>query len=730
MAWAPLLSLNGFNIMRHIAIETGADGVAILTLNNADESMNVVSDDWLGEMNAAITQLRDDPSVTGVVITSGKKAFMAGADLKAMVAAYGTMSRKEAYQFSQKASAMHRALETMGKPVAAAINGLALGGGFELALACHYRVLADDPKAIVGLPEVNLGLLPGSGGTQRLARMIGVQAALDLLLTGRSLTPTDALKAKIVDTLAPAGDVVAAAKAWLASEPSPVRKWDVKGYAAPEQRMMIIPEVAMGFSVGVAQVADKAGYNLPAPPAILSAVFEGIQLPMDKALSVESKYFANLLTDPVARNIIRTTFISKLAAEKGARRPANVPKTTFTKVGVLGAGMMGAGIALVTAQAGIDVVLIDRDTATAEKGKAYSEKAFAKQIAKGALSQDKADAMLARITPSDDFALLAGCQMVIEAVFEDVTIKAETTRKAEAVIPADAIFATNTSTLPIGQLAHASARPAQYIGTHFFSPVDRMGLVEVIMGQQTAPETLAKALDFVAQLRKTPIVVNDSRGFYTSRVFRMMIFEGVAMLEEGVAPARIENAAKSAGFPVGPLALLDEVTMELPVKILEDAAGEEGNSYTIEKGMTVLKRMIALGRGSRKAGGGFYDYPQGASKQLWSGLTTEFPPAVQQAAQDDLKARLLYAQAIETARCYEEGVIETAEDGDLGALYGWGFPAWTGGTLSFIDTVGIAAFVAEADRLAQLYGARFAPSAWLRDRAARGEGFYPAPVKA
>jgi 3-hydroxyacyl-CoA dehydrogenase/enoyl-CoA hydratase/3-hydroxybutyryl-CoA epimerase len=714
--------------MRHIAIETGADGVAVLTLNNADESMNVVSDDWLGEMNAAIAQLRDAAAVTGVVITSGKKAFMAGADLKALVEGYGRLSKHQAYEFSQKATKMHRALETMGKPVVCAMNGLALGGGFELALACHYRVLADDPKAVVGLPEVNVGLLPGSGGTQRLARMIGVQAALDLLLTGRSLAPADALKAKIVDELAPAGDVVAVAKAWLATGPNPVRKWDVKGYAAPEQRMMIIPEVAMGFSVGVAQVVDKAGYNMPAAPAILSAVFEGIQLPMDKALSVESKYFAKLLTDPVARNVIRTTFISKLAAEKGARRPSGVPKTTFTKVGVLGAGMMGAGIALVSAQVGIDVVLIDRDVATAEKGKGYSAKVFGKQVAKGSMTQEKADAILARITPTDDFAQLEGCQMVIEAVFEDLGIKAETTRKAEAVIPADAIFASNTSTLPIGQLAEASARPSQFIGTHFFSPVDRMGLVEVIMGKQTAPETLAKALDFVAQVRKTPIVVNDSRGFYTSRVFRMMIFEGVAMLEEGVEPARIENAAKAAGFPVGPLALLDEVTMELPVKILEDAAGEAGNTYTIENGMAVLKRMIALGRGSRKAGGGFYAYPEGAPKHLWKGLAEEFPVAAQQPEQGELKARLLYAQAIETSRCLEEGVIETSEDGDLGAVYGWGFPAWTGGTLSFIDTVGIAEFVRESDRLAQLYGTRFAPSAWLRAKAAKGEGFYPAPA--
>lgn len=712
--------------MRHIAIETGADGVAILILDNADETMNVVSADWLGEMNAAIAQLRDDPAVTGVVITSGKKAFMAGADLKALVNAYGKMSAREAYAFSQKATAMHRALETMGKPVACALNGLALGGGFELALACHYRVLSDDPKAVVGLPEVNVGLLPGSGGTQRLARLIGAQPALDLLLTGRSLNPEQALKAGVVDALAPATDVVAAAKTWLAGNPDSARKWDVKGYAAPEQRMMIVPEVALGMTLDSARVVSTGGYNLPAPAAILSAVFEGIQLPFDKALAVEGKYFAKLLTNPVARNIIRTTFISKQGAEKGARRPTGVPKTVFTKIGVLGAGMMGAGIALVAAQAGIDVVLIDRDQASADKGKGYSEKAFDKLVTKGSLTQDKADAMLARISPTDDFARLDGCQMVIEAVFEDAAVKAEATRKAEQYLPADAVFATNTSTLPIGGLAAASSRPAQFIGTHFFSPVDRMGLVEIIMGKQTAPETLAKALDLVAQLRKTPIVVNDSRGFYTSRVFRMFIFEGAAMLEEGIEPARIENAAKAAGFPIGPLALLDEVTIELPVKIIDDAAGEPGNTYTIEKGYQVLKRMIELGRGSRKAGGGFYEYLDGGSKRIWRGLAQEFPVAADQPEQAFLKNRFLYSQAIETARCFEEGVIETVEDGDLGAIYGWGYPAWTGGTLSFIDTVGIGDFIAEADQLAQACGSRFAPSAWLRDRAARGEGFYSA----
>ena len=712
--------------MRHVKLEKGADGVAILTLDNADEKMNVVSDAWLDDMNTAIADLREDESVTGVIIASGKSAFMAGADLKLMVTGFETMSPADAFAFSQKAGGMHRALETMGKPVACAINGLALGGGFELALACHYRVLSDDPRAVVGLPEVNLGLLPGSGGTQRLARLVGRKTALSLLLSGRSVGPQEALDLKIVDEIAPADQLIDKAKAWLATNPPAERIWDVKGFKMDEQRGMIVPEIALDYSINVAKVAGKHGYNFPAPAAILSCVFEGLQLPMDKALSVEGKYFAKLLTDPVARNIIRTTFISKQAAEKGARRPDGVPKSEVKKLGVLGAGMMGAGIALVSAKAGIEVVLIDRDTATAEKGKGYSEKVFGKAVEKGRMAQDKADAALALITPTDDFAQLDGCDLVVEAVFEDLGIKAETTKKAEAVLPDSAVFATNTSTLPISELAKASKRPDQFIGLHFFSPVDRMGLVEVIMGEQTSPETLAKALDFIARIRKTPIVVNDAQGFYTSRVFRMFIFEGVAMLEDGVEPARIENAAKAAGFPVGPLALLDEVTMDLPVKILDDAHGKEGNLYTIERGRKVLDRMIELGRGSRKAGGGFYDYPAEGGKRLWKGLAEEFPPADDQPSQDELKKRFLYSQANETARCLEEGVLETAEDADLGAVLGWGFPVWTGGTLTYVDTVGIEEFVSEANRLSKAYGQRFAPSPWLQERAEKGETFYPA----
>ncbi|MBB3982738.1 3-hydroxyacyl-CoA dehydrogenase/enoyl-CoA hydratase/3-hydroxybutyryl-CoA epimerase [Sphingobium fontiphilum] len=718
--------------MQNLKLETNADGFALLTLDAAGQSMNVVNDAFLADMEAVTAQIAADDSIKGVILTSGKPAFMAGADLTQLVQSFGKLTPKEAFGFSQRATAMHRGIEKSGKPWVAAINGLALGGGFELALACHHRVLVDNPKALVGLPEVNVGLLPGSGGTVRLGILIGFKKALDLLLTGRTVAPAEALKLGIVDEVVPAEKLIDASRAWLAAGPDPVRPWDVKGWVPPQKKGLTVPEDSAAYMMMTGAIAQK-GYNTPAPQAILSCVFEGLQLPFDKALAVESKYFAKLLTDPVARNIIRTTFISKLAAEKGARRPAGVPKSEVRKLGVLGAGMMGAGIAFVSATAGIEVVLLDRDVPTAEKGKAYTAKVQGKLIEKGKLSQDKADAVLARITPTDDYALLEGCDMIVEAVFEDMGIKAETTRKAEAVIPASAVYASNTSSLPISELAKASQRPDQFIGIHFFSPVDRMGLVEVIVGKQTSKETLARALDFIAQLRKTPIVVNDSRGFYTSRVFRMFIFEGVAMLEDGVEPARIENAAKAAGFPIGPLALLDEVTMELPVKIIDEAARDAAmtvNKYTIERGMPVLQRMIALGRGSRKAGGGFYEYPATGGKRLWPGLAQEFPPAAEQPDLEELKKRFLYSQANETAQTLEEGVLETPEDADLGAIYGWGFPAWTGGTLSYIDTVGIATFVAEADRLAKLYGSRFAPSAWLRAKAEKGEGFYPAATAA
>lgn len=712
--------------MRHLNISQAADGVATLVLDNADAPMNVVSQDFVLEMEEAIASLATDENVQGVILTSAKPAFMAGADLKFLVGSYGRRTMRDHFEFSQRASAMHRAIERSGKPWVAIIDGLALGGGFELALACHRRIAVDHPGTAVGLPEVNVGLLPGSGGTQRLLRIAGVKVALDLLLSGRQLGAEEALALGIIDESATSDEAVDHARAWLATKPDPVKPWDVKGAQPPQKLGMLVPADAAAYSMAAALVANKAGYNQPAAPAILSAVFEGAQLPFDKALSVESKYFAQLLGSPVARNIIRTSFISRKAAEKGARRPAGVPKSKVGKVGVLGAGMMGAGIAYVSARAGIDVVLLDRDVPMAEKGRQYSAKVTQKLVASGKMTEEEAQAIVGRIAATDDYATLAGCDLIIEAVFEDKAIKAATTAKAEAVIPEQAVFGTNTSTLPISDLATSSKRPDQFIGIHFFSPVDRMSLVEVIMARQTSPETLAKALDFVAQLGKTPIVVNDSRGFYTSRVFQTLIHEGAAMLGEGVPPAVIENAAKAVGMPVGPLALLDELSFDLPLAIVDQAIEQEGSRYLVPAGVQTLRRMRdEIGRGGRKAGGGFYEYLVDGKKRLWQGLAEHFPEKADWNI-DDLKARFLYAQAIETVRCLEEGVLETAEDADLGSVYGWGFPIWTGGTISYIDTTGVSAFEREADRLAQRYGARFAPPGLLRNMSSKGTQFYAA----
>jgi len=582
---------------------------------------------------------------------------------------------------------------------------------------------------MVGLPEVNVGLLPGSGGTQRILRIAGVQAGLDLLLSGASIGPAQALKLRLVDKIVPPAELLSAAKQWLHDNPDPVRAWDKKGFSLPETAGLLNPAAAAYFS-NLAAAATVKGRNYPAPIAITSAVFEGVQLTFDGALSVESKYFAKLLTDPVARNIIRTLFINKGAAERLINRPAGVPKFKVSKLAVLGAGMMGAGIANVAAAAGIEVVLLDNTLAQAERGKAGIAALLAKDVEKQRKTADAAAEILARITPAGDYALLGNADLVVEAVFEDTGVKAGVTARAEAVLPEGAIFASNTSTLPISGLAKASKRPAQFIGLHFFSPVERMALVEVIMGKATSQETLAKALDFVAQLRKTPIIVNDSRGFYTSRVFQTFIHEGAAMLAEGVNPARIENAAKQAGMPVGPLALIDELTADLPIKIVDQAIAEEGSAYEPPCGATVMRKMIELKRSGRKTGAGFYEYPQGGKKHLWSGLQEIWPVAAAQPDVAELKTRFLYAQAMETVRCLEENVLTNAADGDLGAVLGWGFPSWTGGTLSLIDTVGAAEFVKVCDGLAQRYGKRFTPSAWLRARAAAGDSFLSAPRQA
>jgi 3-hydroxyacyl-CoA dehydrogenase / enoyl-CoA hydratase / 3-hydroxybutyryl-CoA epimerase len=712
--------------MNTLTFEVDGDGIALITLNDPSKPMNVVSPQWVDELIEVIERVAADTRVKGAVITSAKPAFMAGADLKYIYGlSGGAITLHKAFEFSQRASLpMHRRMETCGKPFVAAINGLALGGGYELALACHYRVIVDDPKAVVGLPEVTVGLLPGSGGTQRLPRMIGIDKSLPILLEGKSVGPAEALKLGMVDAVVPASALIETARQWILKSPDPIRAWDKKGYRSSGGLLNGAIANVMTFQPAI--IGAKTQYNYPAPIAILDCVFEGTMMPFDKSLALESKYFAKLLCDPVSRNLIRTTFINKGEAMKLARRPKEVPSSKVKKLGVLGAGMMGAGVAYVSAAAGIDVVLLDSTVELADKGKSSSSKLLAKAVERGQKSQSVADETLARIKITTEYADLAGCDLVIEAVFEDSKIKAEVTRKAEAAIGAGAIFASNTSTLPITGLAKASVRPKQFIGLHFFSPVERMPLVEVIMGKDTSQETLAKSLDFVAQIKMTPIVVNDSRGFYTSRVFQTFIHEGMRMLEDGVVPALIENAAKFAGFPVGPLALVDEVTVELPWKIVKESETALGNAFVRPCSYEVMRRMIEeFKRCGKRYGKGFYDYPEGGVKRLWSGLKDAFPPSAAQPSVDELKQRFLYIQSLETARCLEEGVVTHAADADVGSLLAWGFPSWTGGPLSLIDTVGLREFVAECKRMAERYGTRFAPSAWLAERAGRDEAFYP-----
>ncbi|MFM7066243.1 MAG: 3-hydroxyacyl-CoA dehydrogenase NAD-binding domain-containing protein, partial [Gammaproteobacteria bacterium] len=651
---------------KHLTITVDAEGIALLKLDVAGKPMNVFEPEFNAELAAAVAQLVGDAAVGGIVITSGKEAFVAGADIKDIVSAYDRgITAAEAAGWSRQLSGLFRRLETCGKPVAAAINGLALGGGLELALACHYRVLADDPKAVVGLPEVKIGLLPGAGGTQRLPRLIGVMEAAKLMTDGNPVSPAQAKKLGIVHELAPTADVVARARAWLLTRPEPVAPWDRKGFRIPGGGNLTSPAVTQTMMGGTALLAKATLRNYPAPQEILAALYEGCAVPFDKALEVESKHFGRLLSGPVARNLMRTMFVNKGLVDKLSRRPADVPKWRVHKLGILGAGMMGAGIAHVSALAGMEVVLLDSTQAAAEKGKAYSAKLLQKEVDRGRRTEASRDAVLARITPTTDYALLKGCELVIEAVFEDRAIKAEVTARTEAVIGRDAVFASNTSTLPITGLAKASKRPANFIGIHFFSPVERMPLVEIIRGKRTSIETVARALDYVGQLRKTPIVVNDSRGFFTSRVFGTYCAEGARMLEEGILPALIENAGRMAGMPVGPLAVTDEVSLELNYKVMKQTAADLGAKHEPSIAWPVVRHLVEdLGRLGRKSGGGYYEYPaDGGPKRLWSGLATEYPPRADQPTVEELKQRLLHIQALETARCVEEGVLESSMEG-------------------------------------------------------------------
>jgi 3-hydroxyacyl-CoA dehydrogenase/enoyl-CoA hydratase/3-hydroxybutyryl-CoA epimerase len=619
-----------------------------------------------------------------------------------------------------------RRLETCGKPFVAAVNGTALGGGLELALACHQRVLSEEPGIRLGLPEVTLGLLPGAGGTQRLPRLVGVENALPLLLEGRPISGTEALALGLVDEIAQPDALLEAARRRLLNGAVGEQPWDRPGFTVPGGAAGMKREAMQTFTAGNGRVAAKTFHNYPAPIAILSCVFEGSIVPMAAALAIETAYFASLLQDVVSRNMMRTLFVAKRKADKLLRRPAGIPQSHLRKVGVLGAGMMGAGIGWVSAEAGLDVVLLDRDAETAQGGKDRSRVLADEAVRRGRMTDGQRDEILGRIDPVVDFGELSGCDLVIEAVFEDRGIKSGVIRSAAAVIGDDVVVASNTSTLPITGLAESFSRPADFIGLHFFSPVEKMPLVEVIVGEKTSARSLAVALDYVRRIRKTPIVVADGRGFYTSRVFSTFVNEGQTMLLEGVSPPLIENAARLAGMPVGPLAVSDELSIELQYRIMAQTRADLGDAWLAPSGSRVVLDFVEkLDRRGRRFGGGFYEYPEGGRKHLWPGLAQHFPPAQKQPAVDELRKRFLYIQALEAARCMEEEIVTDAGEADLGSLLGWGFPSFTGGVLSLIDTMGIARFTEECEIFSGRLGPRFAVSDWLRRRARSGLLFHP-----
>ena len=705
------------------------DGICTLTIDQPNSATNVMNQAFLDGFRAALDRALADDRVKGIILTSAKSSFVAGADLKAMEATlYGNPDAKTLYEQCWAFSSLLRRMETGGKPVVAALNGPALGGGFEIALACHHRIAADVRGMVVGLPEVGVGLLPGAGGTQRYLRMIGVVKALPLLLQGSQLKPDKALELGLLNEVVPADQLLPAARKWLLGSPDPVKPWDMKGFQVPGGGNPMLPNLAQLFMGTAANLQANTYHNLPAPLAIASCLYEGMQLPIDKALQVECKYFVKLNLDPVAGNMVRTIFINKSEADKLVRRPAGIDRKVHQRIGVLGAGLMGAGVAYVAAQNGIDVVLIDRDQASADKGKAYSESRLRKDMARGRITADKVEAILARIHPTADYAALGDVSLVVEAVFEDRGVKAEVFAKAEAVMPVDAVLASNTSALPITGLAETTGRPANVVGLHFFSPVERMPLVEVIRGRQTGNTALAHALDFVAQLKKTPILVNDSRGFFTSRFIGAFINEGVTMVKEGINPALIENAARMTGYPVGALTISDEIGLDLAYKGAQQQAQDLGADNRPGASVEVIATMVAThGRHGRKNGKGFYDYAADGGKRLWPGLDDLWPrrPASEQPDVREVQHRMLYAQLADAARCIADGVLTDPADGDIGGCFGVGFPIYLGGPFAAMDTIGIGAVVAECDRLAARYDAgRFAIPALLREMAAEGKTFY------
>ncbi|RMA41766.1 3-hydroxyacyl-CoA dehydrogenase NAD-binding domain-containing protein [Rhodophyticola porphyridii] len=722
--------------MTDFTMKTDADGVAVITWDVAGKSMNVLSRDAFEMVETLIDQALADDAVKGVVITSGKETFAGGMDLNVLASIRqesGDDPAKGLFDFTMNGHRILRKLERAGmdpktnkggKPVACAITGTCMGIGTEIALACHRRFMADNPKAKIGLPEILVGIFPGGGGTTRYSRMVGAMAAAPVLLEGRTLDPAKARSAQLVDEVVPAGELLEKAKEWVlsATDADIVKPWDQKGWKMPGGAPYH-PAGFMTFVGASAMINGKTKGVYPAAKALLSAVYEGALVPFDTALTIEARWFTSVLMNPSSSAMIRSLFINKEALEKGANRPS-VDDQKVRKVGILGAGMMGAGIAYVSANAGIEVVLIDNAQEAADRGKSYSADLLDKGMARKKVTQEKKDQVLGRITATTDYAALDGCDLIVEAVFEDVSVKAEVTKKTEAVIPEDAIFATNTSTLPITELAKASARPEQFIGIHFFSPVDKMMLVEIIRGEKTGDVAVAKALDFVRQIRKTPIVVNDARFFYANRCIIPYINEGIRMVKEGVAPALIENAAKLVGMPLGPLQLTDETSIDLGVKIAKATKAAMGDAYD-DSVDELLFWMEAEGRLGRKANAGFYTYDEkGKRLGLWDGLADKYPLAEDQPDLIEVQHRLLFAQVLEAVRALEDEVLMDIREGDVGAILGWGFAPWSGGPFSWLDILGAPYAADRCDQLTKAYGARFTTPDLLREMADKGQSFY------
>ncbi|RUZ80056.1 3-hydroxyacyl-CoA dehydrogenase [Mesorhizobium sp. M7A.F.Ca.US.006.01.1.1] len=720
----------------NFTLDIDADGIALITWDMPGRSMNVFTEEAMRELNAIVDKVAGDAAIKGAVITSGKDTFSGGADitlLQKMLTTFAAEKGKDAEKATKALfdnagmmTGLFRKLETCGKPWVSAINGTCMGGAFELSLACHGRVAADSDKVKMALPEVKIGIFPGAGGTQRVPRLTDQQQALQMLTSGQTLSPQKAKSMGLIHEIAEPARLVETAKAMIRNGLKPVAPWDEKGFKLPGGQIYS----PAGFNLwppAIAILRRETYGNYPAAAAILKCVYEGLLVPFDTALRIEQRYFTEIMQTREAAAMIRSLFVSLQELNKGARRPAGVPETKFKKIGILGAGFMGAGIAYVTAKAGIPVVLLDRDLESAAKGKAHSDSLISDQVKKGRAKPEDKDKLLSLITPTADYADLAGCDLVVEAVFEDSGVKKGATEQAEAVLKPSAIFASNTSTIPISSLAKNSARPKNFIGIHFFSPVDKMMLVEIILGKKTGDKALATAIDFVRAIKKTPIVVNDTRGFYVNRCVLRYMSEAYKMLIEGVPAPMIENAAKAAGMPVGPLALTDETAIDLAQKIMKQTIRDLGDKAVDPKQMALINTMVDdHGRFGRKNGKGFYDYPaKPAKKKLWPGLRELYPQlAPEKVDYEELQQRLLVTIALEAARVMEEGIVTDPREADVGSILAFGFAPYTGGALSYIDGIGAKAFVKIARNLQKKYGADFKAPKLLLDMAEKDESFY------